>query len=414
MSGFAFQLLATLRKAWVRIAGYALLGILTNLFARSLGSLLPYEFTVEMGAEAVEDILTILTSSMLAVTTFSLSVAVSALAFASGSATPRATALLQEDRTTQNVLATFIGAFLFGLIGLIGLKAQIYGGSGRVILFVATIVVVALVVIALIKWIDHLMVFGLMSDTLSRIEKAATSALQERIDQPFLGGQVGDSANPPQGQTIAAPVTGYVQHVDMKKLQACADEARGQLHLLCLPGSFVVEGTPVLVLANGVMKDEQAEVTAKAVTIGDERTFSEDPRFGILALTEIASRALSPAVNDPGTAINVIGRLVRVLARWQQEVEPALDYPAVFVPPISPADVIEEAFRPIARDGGGNVEVQIHIHKALFELGKLAPSAFAESSRVMSAYALDQARSQGISDMDMAAIKRVISRDAAL
>lgn len=83
-------------------------------------------------------------------------------------ATPRATALLQEDPTTQNVLATFLGAFLFGLLGLIGAKAELYDGSGQVVLYVMTVGVVALVIVALIRWIDHLMNFGRMADPRGR------------------------------------------------------------------------------------------------------------------------------------------------------------------------------------------------------------------------------------------------------
>lgn len=51
---------------------------------------------------------------------------------------------------------------------------------------------------------------------------------------------------------------------------------------------------------------------ARAFLIGDERTFDDDPRFGLVVLSEIASRALSPAVNDPGTAIDIIGTFVRL------------------------------------------------------------------------------------------------------
>ena len=88
---------------------------------------------------------------MLAVTTFSLSIAVQAFSAASGSATPRATVLLQEGRTTQNVLATFLGALLFGLVGLISLRADLHEASGKVVVFLFTIVV--LVLVALIGWI---------------------------------------------------------------------------------------------------------------------------------------------------------------------------------------------------------------------------------------------------------------------
>jgi hypothetical protein len=50
------------------------------------------------------------------------------------------------------------------------------------------------------------------------------------------------------------------------------------------------------------------------IIVGDVRSFDQDPRFGAVVLTEIASRALSPGMNDPGTAIDVIGRAVRLLA----------------------------------------------------------------------------------------------------
>ncbi|MFM0339824.1 DUF2254 family protein [Paraburkholderia fungorum] len=55
-----------------------------------------------------------------------------------------------------------------------------------------------------------------------------------------------------------------------------------------------------------------------AFSVDVRRSFEQDPRFGISVLTEIASRALSPAVNDPGTAIDVIGRGIRILSLWEQ------------------------------------------------------------------------------------------------
>lgn len=203
-------LMLKLRKAWVRIVAFAALALLTAVMAQLLGPLLPRGPHTNVGADAVEDILSIITSSMLVVTTFSLSVAVSAFAAAASSATPRATALLQEDPTTQNVLATFIGAFLFGLLGLIGLKAQLYDDAGRVILYVATLVVVVLVVAALIRWIDHLMSFGRMADTLSRIERAATRSLKARLENPWLGGRPRQGEIPASGVRIGAHKTGYV------------------------------------------------------------------------------------------------------------------------------------------------------------------------------------------------------------
>ncbi|HIA0041491.1 TPA: DUF2254 family protein, partial [Escherichia coli] len=108
-------------------------------------SMIPESVSVKVGAEAVDNILNILASSMLAVTTFSLSIMVTAYGSATTNVTPRATRLVVEDVTTQNVLATFIGSFLFSLVGIIALNMGAYGERGRVILFIVTLVVIALI-----------------------------------------------------------------------------------------------------------------------------------------------------------------------------------------------------------------------------------------------------------------------------
>lgn len=110
------------RKVWVRVALFAVLALVTAASSQWLGRFIPPNLAERLGADSVDQILTILASTMLAVTTFSLSISVSAYASAAGTATPRATSLLQEDSTTQNVLATFLGAFVFSLVGIIALK----------------------------------------------------------------------------------------------------------------------------------------------------------------------------------------------------------------------------------------------------------------------------------------------------
>lgn len=170
----------------------------------------------------------------------------------------------------------------------------------------------------------------------------------------------------------------------------------------------MIEGAPVLMLDGGTLSEQDRKAACSAVSIGDARTFPDDPRFGVIVLSEIASRALSPAVNDPGTAIDVLGRLVRVLSFWRTPVEPAPTFPDVVVPALSGAEMIEDAFRPIARDGARMVEVQIRLQKALQALRQVAPAAFSEASERMSAYALDAAEAAGMSPADLAAVRSVM------
>src|SRR5690606_22461375 len=93
----------------------------------------------------------------------------------------------------------------------------------------------------------------------------------------------------------------------------------------------------------------------------------QDPRFGLSVLAEIASRALSSAMNDSGTAIDVIGRAVRLLGGWRAEHDDTDDVPCprVHVPALGVGDLFDDVFAPVARDGAGSLEVQIRLQKAL-------------------------------------------------
>ncbi|EFN9081199.1 DUF2254 domain-containing protein, partial [Escherichia coli] len=137
------------KKLWFRATLFAIVAIITALLSILFKSMIPESVSVKVGAEAVDNILNILASSMLAVTTFSLSIMVTAYGSATTNVIPRATRLVVEDVTTQNVLATFIGSFLFSLVGIIALNMGAYGERGRVILFIVTLVVIALILITL-------------------------------------------------------------------------------------------------------------------------------------------------------------------------------------------------------------------------------------------------------------------------
>ena len=355
---------------WVRAALFALLGVVSALAAILFKHLVPFDLPGKIGAEAVDNILNILAASMLAVTTFSLSVMVSALGAATSHVTPRATKLLAHDSTTQNVLATFLGTFLFSLVGIITLSTGAYGETGRVILFAVTLFVVAVVVVTMVRWIDYLTDFGLVTETTSRVEHAAAKALTARAQHPFLGGspliEVPDAY---RQHSVGPDSVGYVQHVDMGRLSEIAEDRGVDLFLAALPGSFVHPGSP-LVLLSEAPDDSTADGIRSAWTIEATRSFDQDPRFGLIVLAEVASRALSPGVNDPGTAIDIIGRLVRLLIEYGaiEPVDEAPKYPRVHVPELSLSDLFEDSFGQIARYGAGGFAVSMRLQKAFAAL----------------------------------------------
>ena len=377
MSRLAWLLRNVFRQLWFTAGLYSLAGIATALSALFLDPYLPVDLGAKIGVEAVDRILGILASSMLAVTTFSIATMVSAYAAAATGATPRATRLLVEDRAAQNALATFLGAFLFSIVSIIALATGAYGASGRILLFFVTIVVVILIVIVLVRWIDKLSRLGRVTETIDQVEQAAAKAMRAHAKSPLLGACSARGTSTEGLIPVCVESVGYVQNVDVAHLSGCAEKSEIEITVAARPGAFV---TPDRALAyvRGRADDDVVTTISKAFSIGDRRSYDQDPRFGLIVLSEIASRALSPAVNDPGTAIDVIGTAVRVLALAGAEVdepkqggERDIAYPRVFVPPILAEELFDDVITPIARDGAALVEVMIRLQKALRALAAM-------------------------------------------
>jgi uncharacterized membrane protein len=396
------------RRLWFRASIISLLAVLAALVSIAVSPIIPPGLAEVIGANSVDGILEIIASSMLAVTTFSLSTMVAAYAAATSNVTPRATRLLIEDTTTQNVLATFVGSFLYSLVAIITLSMGAYGERGRVVLFFVTLAVVLLIVVTLLRWIDYLLRLGRVGETTDVVEEATASAMRERRRTPFLGGrklEVGSDVVPEGAHPIFADRIGYIQHVDTAAISRAAEAVGGRVYLASLPGTFIDPGRPIAWCAGFEMAPDFKTIVG-AVTIADERSFDQDPRFGLCVLAEIASRALSPGINDPGTAIDVIGRTVRVLSIWAQEedeVEPQFDN--VWVPDLDIAELFDDAYAPIARDGAGTVEVQIRLQKALAILARIGDERFEMNARRHADQALQRVRAAMTFDIDRARVE---------
>lgn len=391
---------------WIRASLFAIVGVVAALLALSAQFFFPESFPFEVGAGAVDSVLNIIATSMLAVTTFSLSVMVTAYQAASTNVTPRATQLLIQDTTSQNVLGTFIGSFLYALVAMIALSTEAYGEAGRFFLFVVTIAVICLVVIALLRWISHLTSFGRVPDSCERVEEATRKALMYRFENPCLGGVACTSDEFPVKFEFLSERTGYLQHIDMPRLQSVAKEAGAVLQVKLLPGKFVTVKDTLLVASKPLPESCKQEV-AGAFLIEHTRSFDQDPRFGFIVLSEIASRALSPGINDPGTAIDIIGREVRLFSLFAEKHDPAEALcPQVQIPALANNDVLADAFAPIARDASNLVEVRIRLHKAIDQLENILPQDWQDPLQTLRSYANTYAR-QELNQDDQQRLRRM-------
>jgi uncharacterized membrane protein len=121
-------------KLKLRVTLFALLSVGTAAIAILAEDMIPATLRRSFSPDTVLPILTILASGMLAVSTFSLDVMVTAHNAAAGQTAPRVHGLLLAETTTQTVLATFIGAFVYALAAIILFKAGFYPERLRVAL----------------------------------------------------------------------------------------------------------------------------------------------------------------------------------------------------------------------------------------------------------------------------------------
>jgi uncharacterized membrane protein len=396
-SSFGWTVAQLTSQLWFRVSLFAAAAVLTAIAAVLITPLVPDWISANVAEDAAWDVLSILASSMLVVATFSLGTMVQAFAAAASQATPRAARVLIDDPFSQNVLATFLGAFVFAMVGLVALGFGYYSREGETVLLVAAGLVILIVLATFFAWLDHLANMVRLGETVRKIEVRASRVLRARAQLPRLGGTAPTEADR-AGDPLPALDTLYVVHVDMPALQAVAERAGGRVAVACPPGALAGP-TRALVRTDWRPDADEAAALRRAFTFGNERSLDQDPRFCLQVLAEIGSRALSPGINDPGTAIGIIAVQQRLLTQWAEagteaataEGAAAPRFPRVAVGTLTPGDLFEDAFGPLVRDGAKMVEVGLRLQKSLAALAALRVPDFPEQARRVSALALAHA-----------------------
>lgn len=390
------------RRIWFRATFISVVSVGLALAASWLAPLIPYDISLKIGAEAADNILGILATSMLAVTTFSMAAMVSAFGSAAQNVTPRAAQLLIEDQTAQNALSTFLGGFLFGIVGIVALSTGFYGAEGRAVLFIGTILMIGWIAITLLRWIEQLTSFGRMEDAIGRVERAAREAIGRHEGPILIAGKIEEKSRP-GWQPLMGGATGHVTNVDI-----AAHCAGVGIEIVGVPGRFVDSRTP-LAWVDRKLSPECAADIIEGFAVEDERRFQHDPRFGMVVLSEIASRALSPAVNDPGSAISVLSagqRVAEAALAQSRDTRAAELSPAAYA--LSLEEMLEDLVLPIARDGAAMAEVQVRLHNVLGSLARAAPAGAAMLKR-LAGEALTRSEASGMATTDLERVRRANS-----
>src|SRR5690606_9882306 len=146
--------------------------------------------------------------------------------------------------------------------------------------------------------------------------------------------------------------------------------------------------------------------------IAAHRTYEQDPRLGVIALSEISSRSLSQGVNDPGTAFEVLSALQRVMRiGLHAPAAGPVVHDRLHLRPLDPRDLVVDGFRPTARDVGTTVESSMRLQRELgwliAEADELGRSDWAGPLRELARNAIDRARSVLTDETDLREVEQV-------
>jgi uncharacterized membrane protein len=180
------------------------------------------------------------------------------------------------------------------------------------------------------------------------------------------------------------------------------------------PGAFVRRGSALLTLASATDRPEAAAKSfGDAFIIGSDRTGTQDVTFFVDQLVELAVRALSPGINDPGTARLCIDRLEQALCHLAGRHMPSAErydedgHVRVIASPLSFRDVVASAFEEIARYGRTSVSVTCRLLEAVRNVGSCVTRHPDRSALLSQAAAIAAgARDARLSDDDRELITR--------
>lgn len=369
-------------RLWVKPLIACILSVAGVALAHFADSI-PIDWDVpEIAQGSVVDLQKIIAASMLGVATFAVASMVAAYASTGQSATARAFPLVVADDVSQNALSIFVGAFIFAIVGLGATTNDYFGEAGRFTLFVLTMLTLAIVVLVFVRWVDSIARLGRLGAVMAKVEHAAAQAMDSHKHRPCMGGML--ASGPVGGLSLHSDKNGYLQRIDMAALQRIAVKRQVRIVLAAIPGAMIVPSRPIAyVLPDSEQSGAiEPELLRKAFIIGPLRQFDDDPRFGLVVLTEIGCRALSPGINDAGTAIGILSALQRLFSEWAAPGEAeAPEYDRVEVPALSLEDMFDDAFPAIARDGAGLVEVATRLQTVLGELGRCGDSVMRTVAR---------------------------------
>ncbi len=328
-------------------------------------------------------ILSAIASGLIASVTLLLSLMLVAVQLASTQFSPRTLRDWIGDRTLQRTIGLGLGTTVYCLLILRETRTL---GEGEALtphmsVLLGLVLGVASLV-AVVLSVDHLtnrlrigaVAKGIMSDTVALIERNDQLGSKENPavapTTQTSGGQAGVDV-PGDAMVVTSSGSGWVQQIDDDALLAGVPQGSTVFVPVEL-GGFVMPDAPIAWIWPLPDDGDCADRVRSTIALGDTRTLQQDVGFGILQMVDIAVRALSPGVNDPNTANDLIVHVgVVLLALWERPESGSVqeaDGRTLIRHDLTHADYLRAAFDPLRRHGAGDPSVAATIVRTLVAL----------------------------------------------
>jgi uncharacterized membrane protein len=327
--------------------------------------------------QVAQVILTVIATSIMTVVSIVFAILLMTLTLASMQFSPRIMLSFTRDRVTQWTLGTFLGTFLYCVAALPAARSLPTPFSP-----VATVLGAVLLALACVCWLLFFIHHIAQAINVNHMVDKIASETEVVIDElmPWPRRQRPLSAHDPL-QALAFETTilnehsGYIRFVDVQRLLALAKAYRVSMHVLRRVGHFVPANVPLLKVSKADrLSPEGRAALLDAFDLGPSRTLQQDVEFGVLQIVDIALRAISPAVNDPSTAISCVDQLSRILIRCaSRESPPSVLYDPPGVARVSIAwtdfeKLVDSAFEQTRLYSKADVAVSLRLLRALGDI----------------------------------------------
>jgi uncharacterized membrane protein len=298
------------------------------------------------------------------------------LTLASMQFSPRIIVSFVQDRVTQWTLGIFLGTFLYCMAALPAARTlphpsvPVFAVMGAMLLAVACVG-------WLLFFIHHISRAISVNHIVARIAADTIAMIDETMPWPHRQGRL--DSEPAAGanweSTIRSDVSGYIRFVDRRRVVGLAKAYKVKISVLRRVGQFVPAGVPLLAVSkDGRLTPDGIEDLRGAFDMGPTRTLQQDVEFGVLQIVDIALKAISPAVNDPSTAINCVDQLSSIMIRFASREPPdavLYDPPGTvraMIPWIGFNQLLETAFEQIRLYAKSDVAVSLRLLRALGDI----------------------------------------------